>query len=183
MTIRGGWLLLVLILGLTVYDLGWISFSREKSPALSISPVKGAHVLLMNTETEIDGIHQFIDVQQLLGVIELAELELSPSLHAMLLNDDWVEDGKYLNFNKNARVLETVELGYMSAALRMSLGIPLQTNHMSAADWDDLPGIGASLALGIEKDRHKNGEYTSLDDLKRVKGVGIQRIEMWRKFF
>jgi competence protein ComEA len=183
MAIRGGWLLLLLILGMTVYDLGWISFLREKSPALFLSTHKGAQILLMNTETEIDGVHQFIDAQQLLDVIKLAELTLSPSLHQRLLDADWLKDGKCLNFIANDRRLDAVEFGYMPAALRMSLGVPLDVNQMSAVDWDDLPGVGASLALRIETDRQKNGEYVSLDDLMRVKGVGIQRIEKWRSFF
>jgi competence protein ComEA len=47
---------------------------------------------------------------------------------------------------------------------------------MSRSDWVALPGIGKKLAENIHIDRQKNGDFGSLDALKRVKGVGPGRI-------
>jgi competence protein ComEA len=54
---------------------------------------------------------------------------------------------------------------------------------MVGDDWQALPGIGPKLAERIEVDRQKNGEFASLEDLKRVSGIGKKRIEAWRIFF
>lgn len=71
----------------------------------------------------------------------------------------------------------------MPASQRIVLGIPLHPDSMVGDDWQALPGIGPKLAERIEADRQKNGEFASLEDLKRVSGIGKKRIEAWRIFF
>jgi competence protein ComEA len=183
MVVRGGWLLLLLMLGLTINDLGWISFQDEKSPALRASGTQQMQVLIANTGGSLDGIHQINDAQQLIDVINLAGLVLPASLLQQVSEEGPFLDGKMLNFQVVNNDLVAVELVWMSAAKRMTLGIPLHVNRMSESDWQDLPGVGPSLALGIKNDRHKNGDYESIYALARVHGVGTKRIEKWKPFF
>ena len=71
----------------------------------------------------------------------------------------------------------------MNARERMVLGIPLDPDRMNQADWESLPGIGPKLAERIVCDRQLNGDFGSLDGLKRVPGVGEGKILMINKFF
>lgn len=71
----------------------------------------------------------------------------------------------------------------MNARERMVLGIPLVPDRMNQADWESLPGIGPKLAERIIRDRQLNGDYGSLEGLKRVSGVGAGKISMINKFF
>ncbi len=183
MVARGGWLLLLLMLGLTVNDLGWVSFQYEKSPALRVSGTQQMQVLLANTGGRLDGIHQINDARQLISVINLAGLVLPVSLQQQILEGGTLLDGKTLNFQMVSNDVVTVEFVWMPAAKRMTLGIPLHVNQMSESDWQDLPGVGPSLALGIVNDRHKNGDFESIYALARVHGVGNKRIEKWKSFF
>ncbi len=183
MVARGGWLLLLLMLGLTVNDLGWITFQDEKSPALRVSGTLQMQVLLANTGDRLDGIHQINDAQQLVDVINLTGLVLPVSLQAQILEEGPFLNGKMLNFQIVSNDVVNVEFVWMPAAKRMALGIPLHVNQMSGSDWQDLPGIGPSLALGIENNRHKNGDFESIYALARVHGVGTKRIEKWKPFF
>jgi competence protein ComEA len=45
-------------------------------------------------------------------------------------------------------------------------------NTASEAELDKLPGIGPVKAKAIVAERQKNGPFKSVDDLKRVKGIG-----------
>jgi competence protein ComEA len=51
-------------------------------------------------------------------------------------------------------------------------GGPLNLNTASAADLDDLPGIGQSIAERIIEYRTTNGPFQAIEDLQNVKGIG-----------
>ncbi len=55
---------------------------------------------------------------------------------------------------------------------KMILGIPLDTNSLTAAEWELLPRIGPALARRIVLDRQENGDFRSVRDLERVPGIG-----------
>jgi competence protein ComEA len=183
MAARGGWLLLLLILGLTYYDLGRLSSSHEERPALRLSVKPGTQILLRDSSGKLDGIHQISDVLQLISVINMADLSLSDSVRREFLEKQDLCCGKMLKLQVVGGIVVAAEFGWMPAATRIVLGIPLDVNRMSESDWQDLPGIGPSLASAIANDRHKNGDFGSLNELKRVKGVGLKRIEGWKTFF
>ncbi|RIX54095.1 hypothetical protein D3P08_07545 [Paenibacillus nanensis] len=48
----------------------------------------------------------------------------------------------------------------------------LDLNRATAAELDELKGIGPSKAKAIVEDRERNGYFASVDDLLRVKGIG-----------
>ena len=48
-------------------------------------------------------------------------------------------------------------------------------NTADAATLDTLPGIGASTAAKIVADREANGPFKTIEDLKRVSGIGDKK--------
>jgi len=66
---------------------------------------------------------------------------------------------------------------------RMAFLIPLHPDRMSLQDWEALPGIGPKLALRIEENRQKFGDFGSLEKLGRVKGLGRRLIQRLKIFF
>ena len=59
---------------------------------------------------------------------------------------------------------------------------PLNLNTATAKDLQVLPGIGPKIADRIVKYREKNGPFSSVDDLKAVKGIGDKKLEKIRPF-
>ncbi|MBP3966155.1 ComEA family DNA-binding protein [Paenibacillus lignilyticus] len=53
----------------------------------------------------------------------------------------------------------------------------IDINYATVEELDAIPGIGASKAKSIIEDREKNGLYSSMDDLLRVKGIGPKLLE------
>lgn len=50
-------------------------------------------------------------------------------------------------------------------------------NSADTAALDTLPGVGASTAQSIVKDREQNGPFTSVEDLMRVSGIGQKKFD------
>ena len=56
-------------------------------------------------------------------------------------------------------------------------GVQIDINHAQAYELALLPGVGPVLADRIVADRNRNGEFISIDDLRRVFGIGEKKIE------
>jgi len=176
------WLVLILALCF-FYDLGRTFLWQQESPAPLLSAAPQTRILVSGLGSAYDGIHQNNDAQQALSAILLTKFRISPSVEKILNDNRWFEDGRLLAFQCEGRRVLRLSVGWMPAALRMTLGIPLHVARMTEADWQDLPGIGPSLAQRIELERQKNGEFTSFAQLTRVSGIGDKRLEQWRPFF
>ena len=57
---------------------------------------------------------------------------------------------------------------------------PVDVNLASAAELERLPGVGPALAARIVEARARDGPFGSVDDLRRVRGVGGPTLERLR---
>lgn len=58
----------------------------------------------------------------------------------------------------------------------------LDVNSANAIEFQHLPGIGPKLAERIVDDRQRNGRFDSIEDLRRVKGIGVKTLEAMRPY-
>ena len=58
----------------------------------------------------------------------------------------------------------------------------VDVNTASAAELVILPGVGMAMAESIVAEREANGPFQSLEDLQRVKGLGVKKIRQLRDF-
>ena len=79
--------------------------------------------------------------------------------------------------------LAELSLTEMEVKERMLLGIPLDPDTLTAAEWALLPGIGPVLSERIVSDRHKYGAFGSLKGVLRVPGVGPRKLEGIKSYF
>lgn len=61
-------------------------------------------------------------------------------------------------------------------------GETLDPNVAGAEELDRLPGVGASKALRIVREREENGPFASVDDLARVSGLGPKSVDRLRPY-
>lgn len=76
-----------------------------------------------------------------------------------------------------------ISVGSMPSSARMVLGVPLDINSMSEADFDRLPGIGAVIAKRIVEYRQNNGGKMRLEELLSVEGIGKTKYQRISKYF
>jgi len=151
-------------------------------PAFVVERRAGVEVIL-GEGFPAPGLHQFSDGASMKSVIEMTGLELAPSLAEDPRLQRPIRSGEFMDVLTSDFQVVELERKWLPALQRMALGIPLHPDCMGLDDWQALPGIGPRLAQRIEEDRQQNGDFVSLEGLKRVRGIGMQRIETWRKFF
>ena len=59
---------------------------------------------------------------------------------------------------------------------------PINLNTASAAELQQVPGIGPATAEKILKMRKSYGPFKKVDDLRAIKGIGPKRLEKMRKY-
>jgi competence protein ComEA len=57
---------------------------------------------------------------------------------------------------------------------------PVDVNHATLEQLDELPGIGPATAAAIVDHREQNGPFATVDDLEAVRGIGPAKLEAIR---
>ena len=65
---------------------------------------------------------------------------------------------------------------------RSSRPQPVDLNRATAADFDQLPGVGPVLAKRMVEYRMSVGRFHAVDDLRAVKGIGKKKFERLKPF-
>jgi len=76
-----------------------------------------------------------------------------------------------------------VKLGRMEAQKLLVFSIPLDLNRVSVEDLYLIPGIGESLAREIVTYRERRRGFRSVEELKRVKGIGEKKFQSIKSYF
>ena len=75
-----------------------------------------------------------------------------------------------------------LEPGAMDAGVRLSAGLPLDLNRVSARDLQLLPGVGPTLSKAVVSHRSEIGSFESVEGLGDVGGVGPKTLQRLRSF-
>ena len=88
-----------------------------------------------------------------------------------------VSDGEQVVVPSEADIAaqEAASAGAGASAAAGGAGGKVNINTASAAQLDTLPGVGASTAEKIVADREANGPFKTIEDLKRVSGIGDKK--------
>ncbi len=87
-----------------------------------------------------------------------------------------VKSGSKIVINKDGSTHEAL----MSGEKHLIFSIPIDINKAAAGDFEALPDIGPKLAERIIETREKLGGFKTVDDLKKVKGIGDKKLDKIR---
>lgn len=91
--------------------------------------------------------------------------------------------GDLLTLRSHDSQLVDIKLEHMKVTDKMLLGVPLDPNRMAASEWEQIPGIGPITAKRIVYDRQKYGDFSSIQDLMRVPGIGERKLRQMERYF
>lgn len=129
------------------------------------------------------GVYTFAKEADVISAIKMTAAALPAPLPHDVIPDVHVKNGDIVEVSSGAAQLSEFCMKKMNARERMLLGIPLHPDQMDLDDWGCLPGIGPALAKRIMDDRQDNGEFYSVEAVRRVPGIGENKYNMIRKYF
>ena len=94
-----------------------------------------------------------------------------------------LRNGNDIHVTLNHDGTQSITVGAIPVAQRIVLGIPLDMNAMTEADFEHVPGIGPVLAKRIVEYRQLNGGILRPKDLLSIKGIGKITYYRLQKFF
>jgi len=180
---RGAGSILLLFFSIAIFHYSrWAFPEKESLPAVMRLQPQLATVAVVDSGGsyrlfQFDDGHKFFDVIKLTGQF-YADGEILKNFHA-----EPICSGEIIKVIKIEGESFHFERSWLAARHRILLQIPLHPDRMSALDWETLPGIGSKLAIAIESDRQKNGDFGEFSALKRVKGIGVKKLEAWQEYF
>jgi competence protein ComEA len=177
------WLLLLAVSVLLFIQGHPLSHTRERVPFLpERSAVPGGMTIRLEGNCVKPGVYQFESNESLGTVINmtvpfLLGFSRDQGLFEKILSTGDVvsvtcNDGEHIEITRNS--LCVVE--------KMILGIPLDPNSLTSAEWELLPRIGPTLARRIVQDRQENGDFRSIRDLDRVPGIGAATLRQLKGY-
>ncbi len=171
---------LVVIAAVVVYAARDISRYVHPAPSSSVSSVgEGAGIAVQIAGYEKYAGVYFLqkgstigDLLREAGIEELGGFtEFDPSRR--------LQSGERVVFD---RVTGKVILTHMPASDRLALGMPIDLNRATPEELALIPGIGRTTAAKIVRFREKRGLFPSIDELKRIQGLGRKQYEEMRKY-
>ncbi len=128
-------------------------------------------------------IYKFSDGTTVLGAIKMTAASDEHCASDRNLLDARLKNGDIVEIRGLRGQPLEISITKMKSRERMLLGVPLNPDEMEIEDWDALPGIGPALAKTIVADRQNNGDFGSVQALKRVPGVGEGTLKKIGIFF
>jgi competence protein ComEA len=129
------------------------------------------------------GIFAFAEGADLADVIKMTVPAEPSQLPWQTVPDTQIYHGNVVEVSLGPLQQIEINVKRMKAREKMLLGIPLHPDQMDFEDWRCLPGIGPVLAKRILDYRQNNGEFGSLQAVRRVQGIGEKKYEMLRNYF
>ena len=140
-----------------------------------------AYVVSAQGEFVNSGIYFFSNPPTLVEILTTAGITRDSTQIITSQTNTIPPNGSSLLLQKKSQgiIIKNLALG---GKVKILLGIPINLNTATVEDLSSLPGIGPGIAGKIINFRNTHGEFTKLDDLKMVKGIGPKRFTRAKKY-
>jgi competence protein ComEA len=158
--------------------------SSHQDVPVAFLPFTSAGVTVrLKGEVQSQGVYTFAKGLDAASVIKMTRQVSLEEIPVKVLLDPHLQHGDVVEISSAKFQLSEFTTKKMKARERMLLGLPLHPDQMDFDDWCCLPGIGPVLARRILDCRQINGDYQSVEAVRRVSGVGEKKFNMLRKYF
>ena len=178
---RGLTVFCLLILGVLVLRF-WSPLSKSFFENKKIGPTTGITIELKG-EVHHPALLSYSKAPTLMTVIrDGGGLKIPGSLSSSEAKDRIDQDRTIIvRGDKKGKI--DVQREVLSGTALWIIGRPIPINRITARELDRLPGIGPSLARSILEYREAHGGFSSLDELKNVKGIKEKTFQKIKDYF
>lgn len=128
------------------------------------------------------GVYIFKHPPTLNEAIEKAGGMMEQTIFEKDLSSEILKSGSLINVRKVSPQEIKIKIERMAANKLIVFSIPLDLNRVSVEDLCLIPGIGEALAREIIAYRERAGRFRSIEELKKVKGIGDKKWEEFKPY-
>ncbi len=166
---------------------GWVSYARSRPRHVTVLPTRDAvaeksarAVLTVHVAGAVTspGLYRLEEGSRVADALDRAG---GPTPDAALDN---LNLAARLNDGQKVMVATkgpAVPQGGTSAPSGPAPGALVNINTAGSGELESLPGVGPSLAARIIRYRDENGQFSSVDELDEVEGIGTKRLDSLRE--
>jgi competence protein ComEA len=169
------------VLALILLGLLYFRFYYQSPPPSSEEFVKESVVEVLG-EVQNPGVYLFHNPPTLKEAIEKAGGLKETALFNTTSSSEILETGTLLFVEKEKGQKIKIKLDRMEANKLLVFSIPLDLNRVSKEDLCLIPEIGESTAQEIIAYREKRRGFRSVEELKRIKGIGEKKYQNLKDF-
>ncbi len=168
---------------------GLLFYAQQGILASQVSPVFVDAPSCENQFVELSGNlfvcspHQVVEVTSAKDLLRHVNDEHGTSVLLSYFTCHKLMNGQSVELNRDSGGLATITCEFMSAGRRMTLGVALHPDRMTAEDWRSLPGIGTAMARVITENKEQHGDFCTFEALARVRGIAKKSLDRWRQHF
>jgi len=189
------------LFGLALFVLGLIYLRFYYHPSLAPEAIVREFVVEVSGEIRNPGVYLFQNQPTLREAIERAGGLKEPAPFDTPSSSEILETGTLLVITKESSDIPAspsslkgehegikedeirIKICKMAANKLLVFSIPLDLNQVSTEDLCLIPGIGTSLAQEIIAYRERRKAFRSVEELKKVKGIGEKKWKTFKNFF
>lgn len=177
-------LLLIIIVGIFIYlyqnqsaNYSFLEVSDEITNAETSSVLDEQIVIHIAGQVVNPGIVKLKDGSRIVEAIEAAggvtaDANLEKINLAYILEDGMKVYIPSINDEEENSYVTTGSNGISSNSSSSKQNLKININTASVEDFEQIPGIGSSIASRIVKYRKENGKFATIEDIKNVSGIG-----------
>lgn len=177
-------LLLVIIVGIFIYlyqnqssNYSFLEVSDEITNAETSSVLDEQIVIHIAGQVVNPGIVKLKDGARIVEAIEAAggitaDANLEKINLAYILEDGMKVYIPSINDEEENNYVTTSSNGISSNSSSSKQNLKININTASVEDFEQIPGIGSSIASRIVEYRKENGKFATIEDIKNVSGIG-----------
>ncbi|MDI6860883.1 MAG: helix-hairpin-helix domain-containing protein [Caldisericia bacterium] len=172
------WIIISIISFILGIIVGFYSSKLSTKENLSFVETKEKIYVQISGEIKYPGVYEMENGDRVFQLVEKAGgLTENADLNSINLSKKLIDGEKIIIFSKksiNENETSISQSGTVSSQSKSNL---ININTASKEELESLPGIGPTLAQKIIDYRETNGYFQTIEDIKKVSGIGDKKFE------
>lgn len=175
------WIIIIIVAFISGLIIGNYSSKINNQKIVDVSPLKEKIYVHIDGEIKNPGVYEMENGDRVFQLLEKAGgITENGDLSSINLSKKLIDGEKIIIFAKKAPENEINLSNEANIDLHKDNTAKSNLININTADQktlEELPGIGPTLAQRIIEYREKNGYFQSIEDIKKVSGIGEKRFE------
>lgn len=172
------WILITIIVFIVGILVGYYSGKLGTKETLPLNETKEKIYVQISGEIKYPGVYEMENGDRVFQLVEKAGgFTENADINSINLSKKLIDGEKVIIFAKNSQNENNTTISQSGTTSSQTKSNLININTASKEELESLPGIGSTLAQRIIDYRETNGYFQTIEDIKKVSGIGDKKFE------